>query len=929
MKFENLAILLTCHSLEDFPVHYDGDEADSLLSNWTALWHPQLIADAGKIPTWVRTYEVPENCKQFLFLCPISSDSELQTGFAQRVKEEDGQLIRRKTDREDILASVFADEPSEIENEELIRDFFALGYCYLQIQLLTRQLRYSSNLDEVYFSTLVVGAAQAAKSGDEEAAQQKLQAAFDLLMEERDNYYPVNALLIDLTLVAETTIGKTFQQQLGDPSIHRNYLVSGEVASQIGNDEELCATFKGALEKGQATIVGGSQSESRFPMLSLESLVDEFRQGQETYQKTFSTQVDFFGRRRYGLAVSLPQILEHFKFRGAFHFTLDDGRFPEGMQIKSFWEGDGDARIEVFGKVPLDATASGNFLNLGVKIGESFDMDHAAAICFVHWPGQSSVWYEDLQRISKFGCVLGKFVSATQFLEDMDEPYQHDRFNADQYQSPYLKQAVIRNQPDPISRSVRYWKRSLMLDSVQTLNFLSRLFSAQEATPLDVARYDLVREFESDEALRSDFDEKLLAAEQTAASRFAESLPGEESADAVDWIINPTSLVQRCSIEIDGGSTPAIEKPVYSASELESNRHQVVVDVPSMGYAAVHSNQASHSPSRKKPQLLVDEFLLRNDFMEVVLDQSTGGIRAIHDYKSRGNRMSQILAWRGRSPSDSNRYVYSKMKFESIEVLHNSISFGRIKTTGKLWLEDQAVAEYEQVYSLYRGSRVVRVDVSWSNLEPPKSDPWNCYFASRFAFGDESSLISTTLNQTRQPVSGNRIEAPQYIDLENLQSRTSLLTGGVPFHIRRGDRYIDSIQIVKGESERCFTFGIGVDLPNPIFHAHALIKPPVTVRNQRCPKPDYSWLFHLDSRNILATSWNAIAEQGKTASGCRVRLLETMGRETKCKLSAFRAIQSAQQIRFDGEAVADLTVRDGKVELNLSPNQMLEVEVRW
>jgi hypothetical protein len=34
---------------------------------------------------------------------------------------------------------------------ELAADFLALGYCYLQIELLTRQMRYSSNLDEAYF----------------------------------------------------------------------------------------------------------------------------------------------------------------------------------------------------------------------------------------------------------------------------------------------------------------------------------------------------------------------------------------------------------------------------------------------------------------------------------------------------------------------------------------------------------------------------------------------------------------------------------------------------------------------------------------------------------------------------------------------------------------------------------------------------------
>ena len=198
MKYKNLAILLTCHSLEDFPVHHEGEEAESLLANWTALWHPKLIADAEKLPEWLRTFEVPEDCSGYLLLCPITSDTELQTGFAQRAKEEGGKLIRRKTGRTEILDLIFEDSDQINISDELVADFLALGYCFLQIQLLTRQLRYSSNLDEVYFSSLVVAGAKAAVANEDQLATEKLQAAFDLLMEERDNYYPVNALLIDL-----------------------------------------------------------------------------------------------------------------------------------------------------------------------------------------------------------------------------------------------------------------------------------------------------------------------------------------------------------------------------------------------------------------------------------------------------------------------------------------------------------------------------------------------------------------------------------------------------------------------------------------------------------------------------------------------------------------------------------------------------------
>ena len=35
---QELIILLPCHSLEDFPLHHEGEDAEGLLASWTALW---------------------------------------------------------------------------------------------------------------------------------------------------------------------------------------------------------------------------------------------------------------------------------------------------------------------------------------------------------------------------------------------------------------------------------------------------------------------------------------------------------------------------------------------------------------------------------------------------------------------------------------------------------------------------------------------------------------------------------------------------------------------------------------------------------------------------------------------------------------------------------------------------------------------------
>ena len=205
---QEIAILLPCHSFEDFPTYHTGDEAQSLLANWTAMWHPAFLASSGKKPKWHRVDSPPDHLEGLALLIPSICKSELPAGFTQRAKESGGVLIKSLTDRLEIVAKLLEEIP-QINSvaADLAADFYALGYCYLQVELLTRQMRYSSSLDEIYFENKTVEAAKAALAGDQQLARDCLQACFDVLMEERNQYYSVDTSLLDFTLVADTTLG--------------------------------------------------------------------------------------------------------------------------------------------------------------------------------------------------------------------------------------------------------------------------------------------------------------------------------------------------------------------------------------------------------------------------------------------------------------------------------------------------------------------------------------------------------------------------------------------------------------------------------------------------------------------------------------------------------------------------------------------------
>src|SRR5437763_4919196 len=124
MKYQELIILLPCHSLEDFPTYHEGDDANSLLASWSALWHPELLAAAGQAPTWRRIDEPTSEVKDRLIVVPSVCLQRLPSGFAQRVKDEGGVLIRTTSSRDEIVAEALGSTSTSVE-PNLATDFLA------------------------------------------------------------------------------------------------------------------------------------------------------------------------------------------------------------------------------------------------------------------------------------------------------------------------------------------------------------------------------------------------------------------------------------------------------------------------------------------------------------------------------------------------------------------------------------------------------------------------------------------------------------------------------------------------------------------------------------------------------------------------------------------------------------------------------------
>ncbi len=211
--------------------------ASDFLNAWSALWHPSVLHCCRSLPEWKRSDSSSLDLDRAVILVPQASASRVDSPLRERITLANALLDSQGESRESLAkivleAAIRLDQeaeqpaiagsptleaegskvdqsppPSSLLADEHVLDFYALGFAYLQIQMLTRKIRYSSNLNQPLFEEQLQKATEAAMAQDEATCQQWLQSCFDQLSQEREHYYSQSAYLLDVCLLAETTLG--------------------------------------------------------------------------------------------------------------------------------------------------------------------------------------------------------------------------------------------------------------------------------------------------------------------------------------------------------------------------------------------------------------------------------------------------------------------------------------------------------------------------------------------------------------------------------------------------------------------------------------------------------------------------------------------------------------------------------------------------
>ncbi|MCH2183652.1 MAG: hypothetical protein MK108_16765 [Mariniblastus sp.] len=925
--------LFPCHSIEDFPTHFRGAEAAGILAAWTVTWHPEIVASSGKMPLWSSTDFLSHDLENRLLLIPSASAKRLCPDIERLIEEEKCQTLQSLESRQAYLASPeMAERLSPDFDPQVAREFFALAYGFLQVQVMTRQIRYSSGLDEQEFESRLVRAAQGAVEQRADL-QPLLQACYDLLLEERNRFYPSQPELLDVVMLAPSTLGSRCEKQLESDG-KMNLLLTGQLVKTVQEEKPaIYQKIQAAIEAERAEVVGGLYSELPSKLMGVESQLNQLERGIEEVGRRLGQRPRLFVRRTFGLNPKLPADLEQLDFSGALHANLGRGTIPEGSSTMIQWEATDGTRLPAIQQIPRDAADPGSFLDLGKFIGEALDSYHHSTVLFAHWPDRTCDAFADLLTLSRYGPLLGQFVTASECLEGFYDPGYSERFSDDEYRGRSLTDAVSGGVRNPLSRIVDYWKNYHVLQGLAGFTTISHFLqrggqaagevSIRESISAAMDRNDACLGDEAGDPPNTTELVEQVSAAVAKAGRW--QFEPEQDRDVV--VVNPLSFARRVYLHLPGVRTGAIKSdPPVVLADTGPSGSDLVVDLPAMGSVVIPTVENRGDPLKKEAQVL-EGLALRNEFFEVLVDEKTGGILSLNRHRKRGNLMTQRLSLR-QPASDGGRGIYAEMLADSIETEQETRIRGRIRSKGRIVMGEQVVATFEQSITVTRACPDIRMQFKLVPQVELSDRPWENYFCSRWAWPDEAAQIKRESLGSRFFLMEEKIEAPSLIDIETAQAKISLLTMGLPFHRRSARRMLDTLLSVRGESVQEFEMAIAVNVELST-HKVAELSTAALVGYAPAGESSAGWLFHASSKNLLATQSRVRLDAAGNEVGAMFRFLETEGRNGRLKLTCPREVGAASRVNFLGEHVMDAEVEGRTVAIDFAPNQHFQLEMDW
>ncbi len=979
LPFAECCVVIPCNSIEDFPSRLSSDAARSLLGGLTAAWHPRLIAATGKQPAWYRADELPAPVRavrsddQDVFSQPASDRSEAKyrliivpqaslTEIASEIRDclvaESHGVIDREleahgdenflndvvievADRADAVRKIAAacealgyrsDDQNfwNTSSDSFGRsgqrdigasDFYALGYTWWQIQVLTRRLRYTSNLDQQHFENRLAEAASKLGAGDTDAACAALHDCYDALAEERDHYFSSDPAILDLALVTPGTLNDWLQStenSNGDVQLEstagqsvplatpQNVLVDEDVARAIQElPAEAANVARQSLQRSDIGICGGGPSSDLcVQRLSIGQVEDRVAGALAIVKETLGQLPTVYARLGGGIAADwLPAILAA-KFQGVVPIDFINGvGFGEESKVIL---GDSGDETEALTAKPIDADDDSAFLTLSALMGEAIDGGEIATSLLVHWPGQGCDSFHDVRRASTWTLALGKFWKIDEYFSEGERPYHHGSL------------------PTPTVQT------DLLVDPSDTT--LSSTFAGQTQKNL-LGMLALIDPDAATDSRNSTVDE---LRRKIASSLGYQTIACKDAAAGSVVLIHPHSPPARQRISI-AGKIAAHASSVFHAS-AEGGQTQVIADVPAWGFAVIGevAKSAVVEPSDDDPNFIqkmgrwlrprirkiVDGDRLSNEFMDVSLNREHGGVDGVYSGRGRGNRFSTRLIV---TPVSAKQSVVAVC--DRVETITNTTTLGEIAMSGRFVDPDDESRQFpvwEARYQLQRGSRQLIYRVKVAGPVPDSADDsaiWKHLPSLRIAIAESTPIIRCINSEKLRRTSARRFASTTGFQVEEADDRTTLVASDRPtIHRRVDERFLDTL-ITASVGSDWHTFAFGFDVRGPVASARELqsrdtIAVPIQASaNGSAELAQRGWLMHVSPSTVEAqvVDIGVVSDQGKYLA-IHFRVIQTAGKPAKASLRFCRGVHSVIEVsslsRPLASSDAELTLAD-------------------
>lgn len=926
---------------EPSPGQSEGEAMASLVAV-SAPWHPEFLAISSDLPVVEDLYYPTTPVSGDVRLIEAGGLGRLPSGYRTQVEDAGALLIEGSTERSGLIKQVaetlgLSATPEFEDKDKLASDFLALGTAHEFLANLTAAMSHADALDRENFTRETLAAAKSWKEGDPAATKNRLRAAFELLTEARERFYPVDSYLIDIIFLHESTPLDAVRDALAHRTPITFLAHARAIESLASRDAELIQLVRDAINEGWADVIGGAYGESDEPLRPIESILWQFSKGGEVYREHLDTRnVETLARRRFGLYSQLPQIAKRFSMRFGLHLGFDEGKYPIRPESKRLWEASDGTSVEALLRPPLPADRATTGRKLPWRLGQTMRDDHVATLPLAHWPGVMAEWYRDLRRVAGYASVLSRWTTVNDYFHLTDRPYETMSPGPDAYETPYLVQAVAKDDPQPITRRVEHSVIRARLDSLGMIESVVRSL-AQDLGELE--SLPRLQQIESD-LETGKYAEALKAIDEIQpawASKAAECILGKQTDQRAGFLVfNPLGMPRKCPVLLPDAAPDLRAEGRLRAAQFTDEGIWSVVDIPAFGYAWVPRESNPENPYGGNSKLGVKDNTLRNELVELAIDVSTGGIRA---YKALGEptaRIGQQLVVLGLGDADQ-RSVGSRMVGDRFEVDYGGPALVQAYSQGRLLgADEQVLAKFTQRFRLWSGRPIAEIEITLSEIDESwlrsiaKLDPWTHAIACRWAWPDPTAMVRRTSLLGADITESQRPETPDAFDLSTRKQRSTILCHGLAHHQRHGGRMLDTLLVAGRETTRTFKVGLSLDADHPFAPALDLRTPAVVVPTESGPPKsgDAGWFFQVDRSSVAITSIRYVERSGDGRGwGVIVHLIETAGNATRCRLRSFRDPVWGRQVNFHDELIVDLPVEGDAVLVDLTPHELARVDL--